>query len=57
VRSEEAEAIEDTSGPAEISEEDVDLVSQQTGVSREDARKAIEDSNGDLAEAIIKIKG
>jgi nascent polypeptide-associated complex subunit alpha len=51
------EAIEDNSGPVEISEEDVDLVSEQTGVSREDARKAIEDSNGDLAEAIIKLKG
>jgi len=57
VRSEEAAAIEDNSGPVEISDEDVDLVCEQTGVPRDDARKAIEDSNGDLAEAIIKLKG
>lgn len=50
-------AIEDTSGPVEISDEDVDLVCEQTGVSRDDARQAIEESNGDLAEAIIKLKG
>jgi nascent polypeptide-associated complex subunit alpha len=57
VSTQEETAEEDLSGPVEISDEDVDLVSEQTGVSREEARKAIEDSNGDLAEAIIKIKG
>lgn len=49
-------AAED-SRPVEISDEDVDIVSQQAGVSREEARKAIEASNGDLAEAIMKLKG
>jgi len=51
------EAVEDMSGPVEISEEDVDIVSAQAGVSRDEARRAIEQSNGDLAEAIMKLKG
>jgi nascent polypeptide-associated complex subunit alpha len=41
----------------EISDEDVSIVAEQTGASKEDALKAIEDANGDLAEAIIKLKG
>ncbi len=56
VREEAAEAIEENT-PVEISDEDVNLVAEQTRASKEDARKAIEDSNGDLAEAIIKLKG
>lgn len=39
----------------DISEEDIDTVVDQTNVSREDARQAIEESNGDLAEAIMKL--
>jgi len=37
----------------DISEEDVKTVMDQTNVSEEVARKAIEDSEGDLAEAIM----
>jgi nascent polypeptide-associated complex subunit alpha len=57
VSTHEAAIEEDFSVPVEISEEDVDIVSEQTGVSRDAARKALEESDGDLAEAIIKIKG
>ena len=38
-----------------FSEEDVLLVAQQTGVSNERARVTLEESNGDLAQAILKL--
>jgi nascent polypeptide-associated complex subunit alpha len=38
-----------------IPEEDVLLVAQQTGVSMERARVALEDSEGDLARAILML--
>jgi len=38
---------------AVIPEEDVQLVAQQAKVSPEEARKALEESNGDLAQAIL----
>ena len=41
----------------EISEEDIKTVMEQANVDGETARKAIEDHNGDLAEAIISLKG
>ena len=41
----------------EVSDEDAQLVSAQTGVSLEVARKALETSNGDLAQAIMMLKG
>jgi nascent polypeptide-associated complex subunit alpha len=40
----------------EISEEDVQLVAQQTGVTPEEARQALIQANGDLAEAIMNIE-
>jgi nascent polypeptide-associated complex subunit alpha len=40
----------------EIADEDVQTVVSQTGVSEEDARAALEESNGDLASAIIKLQ-
>jgi len=43
------------SSTPEISEEDVKTVMEQAHVSTEDARKAIEDAEGDLAEAIMKL--
>lgn len=39
-----------------ISEEDIETVSRQANVSKEKARKALEKSNGDLAEAILSLK-
>ena len=38
-----------------VSAEDIDLVSEKTGKSKEDASKALEESNGDIAEAIVKL--
>jgi len=43
--------------PPAIQEEDVQLVAQQTGKSVEEARKALLEANGDLAKAIIVLKG
>ncbi len=40
----------------EISEEDVEMVSKQANVSEEEARNALEESGGDIAEAIMKLK-
>lgn len=39
----------------DISEEDVKTVMDQTGKSQEEARKAIEDAEGDLAGAIMNL--
>lgn len=40
---------------AEISEEDIKTVIGQTGANKEKAKKALEKSNGDLAEAILSL--
>jgi len=37
----------------EIPQSDIDLVSEQTGKSKEEAKKALEKTNGDIAEAIL----
>ena len=37
--------------------EDVGLVVDQTGVSEEEARLALEECDGDIAEAILKLSG
>ncbi|MGA3358628.1 MAG: nascent polypeptide-associated complex protein [Halobacteriota archaeon] len=42
---------------ARINEEDVRLVTEQAGVNEDDAREALAASDGDLAEAILKLKG
>ena len=39
-----------------FSDEDVKLVAEQAGVSEEEARKALEESNGDIAKAILDLK-
>ena len=38
-----------------IPDDDVDLVATQTGVNPEEARKALEETDGDLAEAILRL--
>jgi len=38
-----------------IPDEDVEIVSTQTGVSREEALNALKKTNGDLAEAIMRL--
>ena len=50
--------VEKNAPRIEISEDDVKLVMQQAGVSDETlARSALEETNGDIAEAILKLKG
>lgn len=38
-----------------IKEEDVALVAEKTGKSEEEARSALEETKGDIAEAIVKL--
>ena len=38
-----------------IPDDDVDMVATQTGVTKEEARQALEETQGDLAEAIMKL--
>lgn len=40
----------------QLSEDDVKLVMEQAGVGREAAEKALKETNGDIAEAILKLK-
>ena len=39
-----------------ISDEDIKTVSEQADVSKDEAKKALEETDGDLAEAIINLK-
>jgi nascent polypeptide-associated complex subunit alpha len=39
----------------EIPDDDIDLVSSQTGATKEEALQALKDTNGDLAEAIMRL--
>jgi nascent polypeptide-associated complex subunit alpha len=48
--------IEEMERKLEINEDDIKTVIDQAGVSEEEAKKAIEETNGDLAEAILKLK-
>ncbi len=43
-------------GAVEISDEDIDLVVEQTGASREEARRVLEEVGGDIAEAILRLQ-
>jgi nascent polypeptide-associated complex subunit alpha len=39
----------------EIPQSDIDLVAEQTGKSKDEAKKALEETKGDIAEAIVKL--
>jgi nascent polypeptide-associated complex subunit alpha len=39
-----------------IPESDIEMVAEQTNSSKEKAKKALEETNGDIAEAILKLK-
>ncbi|MGC8817355.1 MAG: nascent polypeptide-associated complex protein [Candidatus Hadarchaeum sp.] len=41
----------------EITEEDIKLVMEQANVDRETASRALQETNGDIAEAILRLKG
>jgi len=40
----------------EIPKEDIKMVAEQTSVSEEESKKALEENDGDIAEAINKLK-
>ncbi|MDY0385880.1 MAG: nascent polypeptide-associated complex protein [Methanolobus sp.] len=46
---------EDVARELQIPDDDVRLVAEQTGVSEDQAREALKDANGDLAEAILSL--
>jgi nascent polypeptide-associated complex subunit alpha len=48
---------EEVTSDSGIPKEDIELVASQAGVSEEDAKKALEECNGEPAEAIIKLMG
>ena len=48
--------IEEKTAEVEISEADVKTVAEQASVSEDQAKQAIQDANGDLAEAIMALK-
>ncbi len=50
------EAVPQAPVQSAISDLDVQLVAQQTGQSSEDSRKALEQTSGDLAKAILLLK-
>ncbi len=47
--------IEEEKLEVKISKEDIELVAEQAKVSKEKAREALEKTNGDIAEAIVKL--
>ena len=49
-------ALETETAAVTIPEEDVQLVADQTGKSLEDAQRALESSDGDLAKAILLLQ-
>jgi nascent polypeptide-associated complex subunit alpha len=49
-------ALETQTAKATIPEEDAQLVADQTGKSMEDAKRALEESDGDLAKAILLLQ-
>ena len=46
--------IEEAKLEVNISDEDIEMVASEAKVSKEEARKALEETNGDIAEAIVK---
>ncbi len=48
---------EDSTAPQrKLSEADIRLVMEQTGATEQEAKKALEEENGDLAGAIVRLK-
>ena len=39
----------------EIQKKDIELIMEQTGKNADEAKKALEETNGDIAEAIMKL--
>ena len=49
-------ALESQAAALNIPEEDIQLVADQTGKSMEDAKRALQESDGDLAKAILLLQ-
>jgi len=49
-------ALEKQAAKVTVPEEDAQLVADQTGKSMEDAKRALEESDGDLAKAILLLQ-
>lgn len=47
---------DDSDADAEIPEADIEIVAQRTGASEAEARKALEESEGDLAAAVSRLE-
>ncbi len=47
--------VEEKEGEVSIPEEDIKLVAEKANVSEEEARKALEECDGEPAEAIVKL--
>ncbi len=48
-------SVREEAGAPEIPQADVEMVAQQTGANKDKARKALEETKGDIAEAIEKL--
>ena len=46
----------ETKKETSIPEEDIKMVAEQASVSEEDAKKALEENDGDIAQTIMKLK-
>jgi nascent polypeptide-associated complex subunit alpha len=53
--SEETNAIQNQEPEEDKTEEDIKTIIEKTGVSEEEAKKALEDSKGDLTEALLNL--
>ncbi|MBP2143307.1 nascent polypeptide-associated complex subunit alpha [Methanococcus voltae] len=49
------EKIEDVEVTLDVTKEDIEMVVSQCNVTEEEAKKALEEANGDIAEAILKL--
>ncbi|MFH1133242.1 MAG: nascent polypeptide-associated complex protein [Nanoarchaeota archaeon] len=48
--------VSDLDASPSIDEDDIATVAEQAGVSKKEAEQTIKDANGDLAEAILRLK-
>ncbi|ABR56476.1 nascent polypeptide-associated complex protein [Methanococcus aeolicus] len=55
IKAEQKEQIKDEEVKLDITKEDIEMVVNQCEVSEEEAKKVLEECNGDIAEAILKL--
>nr|KJR71796.1 MAG: ubiquitin [Vulcanisaeta sp. AZ3] len=55
-QSQASQTVQQAPSAYEPSEDDIKLVMEETGCSREEAVKALRETNGDIAEAILRIQ-